>query len=186
MNKLPAIVLIIGSVVFLIAAFMPISFVYAERDIQAQIARVQSSPIAWAISQVLFGLGGILVAIGLALFTLDQRSTKASFSEYLGLAMIAVGTLCWAVIVYERATLPPQEVFGSPTFGWLFIAYTVLTQAALIAYGFTFLRTGHPRWLGLSAIIPAMLLCAAYLIFKDVPPFAYYVITLAIGIGLAF
>ena len=74
MNKLPAIVLIVGSVVFLIAAFMPISFVYAERDVQVQIARVQSSPTAWAISQILFGLGGILVAVGLALFTLDQRT----------------------------------------------------------------------------------------------------------------
>ena len=164
---------------------MPISFVYAERDVQAQIARVQSSPIAWAISQILFGLGGVLVAAGLALFTLDQRSTNATFSEYLGLAMIAFGTLCWIVIVYERATLSPQEVFGSPTFGWLFIPYTLLTQATLIVYGLTFLRTGYPRWLGLVAIIPALLLCAVYLIFKDVPPFAYYVITLAIGIGLA-
>ena len=106
MNKLPAIVLITGSVVFLIAAFMPISFVYAERDVLAQVARVQSSPVAWVISQILFGLGGILVAVGLALFTLDLHSTNTPFSGYLGLALIALGTLCWVVIVYYRATLP--------------------------------------------------------------------------------
>jgi len=51
----------------------------------------------------------------------------------------------------------------------------------LIAYGFAFLQAGYLRWLGLSAIIPAALLCIAYLIFKDIPPFVYYAITLLMG-----
>jgi hypothetical protein len=186
MYKQAAATLSIGSVIFLIAAFMPISIIYAERDVQAQIARVQSSPTAWAISQILFALGSIIVVAGLTLFTFQLRSTSATLSGYLGLAAIALGTLCWVVIVYERATLPPQDVFGAPTFGWLFIGYTVLTQAALIAYGFAFLQAGYPRWLGLGTIISTTLLCVAYLIFKDMPPFAYYVITLAIGIRLLF
>jgi hypothetical protein len=184
LSKLSAIALIIGSVLFLSAAFMSISFVYAERDPHVQIARVQSSPTAWAISNLLFAVGSVLVVVGLALFTLQLHGTSAAFSGYLGLVMIALGTLCWVVIVYYRVTLPLQEVFQSPTFGWLFIAYTVLIQATLVAYGFAFLRVGYPRWMGLGAIIPAALLCTAYLIFKDVPPFAYYVITLAIGVGL--
>src|SRR5262245_61155909 len=127
MHKQAATTLSISSVVFLIAAFMPISFVYAERDVQLQIARVQSSPTAWAISQILFGLGSVGVVVGLVLFTPQLRNTSAARSTYLGLATIALGTLCWVVIVYERATLPIQEVFASPTFGWLFIAYTLLT-----------------------------------------------------------
>src|SRR5215216_1792522 len=163
MNKLPAIVVIIGSVMFLTAAFMPISFVYAERDVQTQIARVQGSPLAWVISLSLFALGSILVAAGLAWVTLHLHSTRAAFSCSLGLALITLGTLCWVVI-----------------------AYTLLTQAALIAYGLAFLQAGYPRWLGLGAIIPAALLCVAYLIFKDMPPFVYYVITLVIGSRLLF
>src|SRR5215216_2446724 len=185
MNKFPAIVVIIGSVMFLTAAFMPISFVYGERDVQTQIARVQDSPLAWVISLSLFALGSMLV-VGLAWLTLYLRSTSAAFATSLGLVMIAFGTLCWVVIVYKRATLPLQDVFGAPTFGWLFIAYTLLTQAALIAYGLAFLQAGYPRWLGLGAIIPAALLCVAYLIFKDMPPFVYYVITLVIGSRLLF
>jgi hypothetical protein len=181
MNKFPAIVVIIGSVMFLTAAFMPISFVYGERDVQTQIARVQDSPLAWVISLSLFALGSILVVAGLAWVTLYLRSISAAFASSLGLVMIAFGTLCWVVIVYQRATLPLQDVFGAPTFGWLFIAYTLLTQAALIAYGFAFMQAGYSRWLGLGTIIPAALLCIAYLIFKDMPPFVYYVITLLIG-----
>jgi hypothetical protein len=186
MYRLPTITLSIGSVMFLIAAFMPISYVYAERDVQAQIVRVQSSPTAWAISQILFALGSIVVAAGFAMLTLQLRGTRGAFFAYLGAAAITLGTLCWVVIVYRRATLPLQEVFESPTFGWLFVAYTLLTQAALIAYGFAFLQALYPRRLGLGTVISATMLCVAYLVLKDMPPFAYYVITLAIGIRLLF
>lgn len=186
MLRIPATTLSIGSVMFLIAAFMPISFVYAERDIQVQIARVQSSPTAWAVSQILFALGSIVVVVGLALLALQLRSTRGAFFGYLGAVGIALGTLCWVVIVYRRATLPLEEVFGSPTFGWLFVAYSLLTQPALIAYGFAFLQASYPRWLGLGTMISATLLCVAYLVLKDMPPFVYYVITLAIGIRLLF
>ena len=181
MSKLAAIVLIIGSVLFLIAAFLPITAAFvAERD----IAQLQSSPVEWAVSNLVFAVGSILVVVALALFTLQLRDTSAAFPGYLGLAMIALGTLCWVTILYYRVTLPLQAVFQTPTFGWLFIVYTLLIQAALVAYGFAFLRAGYPRWMGLGSIILSALLFIAYLIFKDVPPFAYYVITLAIGVGL--
>ena len=184
MNKLPAIVIAIGSILFLIAAFMPITTVFViERD----VARVQSRLGEWNASLTLFGLGGLATAVGLGLLTLQLRgATNAAASGYLGFAAMALGAVCWSVIIYLRYSLPLETVFKEPTFGWWFIAYTLLTQAALIAYGFALFRAGYPRWLGLGTIGLAAASFSAYLVFKDMPPFAHYVITFVIGVSLLF
>ncbi len=184
MEKIVSIVVVIGSIAFLIAAFMPITTVFViERD----IARVQSRPVEWAASLILFGLGGAVTAVGLGLLTLQLRgANNAAGPGSLGFAAMALGAVCWGVIVYLRYTLPLEIVFKEPTLGWWFIAYTLLTQAALIAYGFALFQAGYPRWLGLGTMGLAIASLATYVIFKDMPPFAHYVITFVIGVALWF
>lgn len=184
MQKIASIVIMIGSLGFIIAAFMPITTAFV---IKRDIARIQSRPVEWAASQILFGLGGAVAAVGLGLLTLHLRSANnAAGAGYLGFATMALGAICWGVIVYLRYTLPLEIVFKEPTLGWWFIAYTLLTQAALIAYGVALFQAGYPRWLGLGTIGLATASLVAYLVFKDMPPFAHYVITFVIGLALLF
>jgi len=182
-NKASGLLLVIGSLVFLVAAFMPISSVYAERDVQAQIARVEGERVAWVVSHIVFALGGALAAVGLSLLTFSLARTSASIPALVGLAAIVVSTLCWVGIEYLRITLLPAIVFQDQTLGWPFVVYTLSMQAALIAYGYGLLQTDYPRWMGLVGVIAGAMLFGTYVIFKDVPPFAYYLILLAIGIG---
>ncbi len=182
MLKLAGLIVVLGSLAFLVAAFLPITGVFIiERD----AARLASRWTEWVVSLVLFGLGGTVTALGLGLVTLVLRDTRpAALASWLGLAALAVGAVAWDVIIYRRYAQPLAVVVQQPNINWLFVAYTLLTQAALIAYGFALLQAGYPRWLGWGAIGLTALLTVAYLIFKDVPPFAYYVITLIIGVKL--
>jgi len=88
-----------------------------------------------------------------------------------------VAAICWGIIVYRRYAQPLEVVVLRPNIDWLFVVVTLLSQAGLVAYGVALLQAGYPRWLGWGTISLALLLAVAYFVFKDVPPFAYYVIT---------
>ena len=59
-QKLSAIIVIAGSILFLIAAFSPISRVYATPTASDRLELINLSPRAWIVSQVLFALGAIV------------------------------------------------------------------------------------------------------------------------------
>jgi hypothetical protein len=190
MEKSAGIVLIIGSVLFLIAAFMPISMrVFSSGDPQKQIEYVQKVRTGWLVSCILFGAGSVVAVIGLALFAIYVQSvsenTIVKLIIFLATAGTAFGALQWLAIIFKRIRFP-VETFATSTNAndWTFLIYTVLTQIALIVVGFVLLQTGFPAWSGWGTVILAALSLGAFLVFKDMPPFTHYLITLVIGIVL--
>ena len=182
MRQISGALIVGGSIAFIVAAFMPITFAFI---VQRNIEAVRSRPIEWAASQVLFGLGGAVTAAGLALLTLElRRGEQGDVLGYFACAAITVGAICWGAIVYARYTLPLERVLAEPTLGKWFVMYTLLTQAALLAYGLVLVRAGYPRWLGFGTSGLATASLVGYFVFKDVPPFIHYVITLIIGLAL--
>jgi hypothetical protein len=62
------IVIFVGSALFLCAAFTPISFrVFPEKSATRKLEIIRASPTAWSVTQVLFGLGALVTAIGVGL-----------------------------------------------------------------------------------------------------------------------
>lgn len=58
--------MIVGSVLFLIAAFLPISFhVFPEPSPTKKLESISSDPGQWLASQVLFSLGAVVTVIGI-------------------------------------------------------------------------------------------------------------------------
>ena len=58
------IVIIVGSALFLCAAFAPISFrVFPEKSATRKLKVIRASPIAWSVTQILFGLGALVTAV---------------------------------------------------------------------------------------------------------------------------
>ena len=51
------------------------------------------------------------------------------------------------------------------------------TQLGLAAIGFALLSSGLPQWVGLTLIGGSLFFLLAYLIFKDMPPLVYYLLT---------
>jgi hypothetical protein len=68
--------------------------------------------------------------------------------------------------------------------GWLFVAYALLTQAGLLAFGVSYLRAGYPAWLGDIAVAGAVIFFIVFFVLKDIPPLFYYILTFIIGIRL--
>ena len=57
------IVIIVGSALFLCAAFTPISFrVFPEKSATRKLEAIRASPTAWLVTQILFGLGALVTA----------------------------------------------------------------------------------------------------------------------------
>lgn len=182
MPKFAAIVLIVGSILFLAAAFSPISLAFfTERDAARQQEIALSSQRAWTVSQIFFASGAVVTAIGMGLAVYHWRSLPGSTLASLGSIAIIIGAGFWSWHVFLRTVDPVALTTGSLP-AWYFIAYTLLTQAGLVAVGAVLLRTAVPNWAGWVVIGGALLLFLVYLIMKDVPPFLYYILTLLIGI----
>lgn len=190
MQKLAGIVLIIGSLLFVVAAFAPITNrVVMASDAQKRVEYIQNDQIGWLLVNILFGAGSVIAIVGLGLFVRhvqgigDNQSVK--LVSYLSLAAAAFGALLWVIISYNRVALAPQELasnLGVNT--WLFPAYTLFTQFALMIVGFLLIQSGYPRWQGWGMLGLAGLSLVAFLLFKDMPPFAHYVPLLVMGIAL--
>lgn len=189
MQKLAGMGLIVGSVLFMIAAFTPLTFRVIMADVQQRVDLIQKERVGWVLLNILFGAGSVVAVVGLALFAQHVQgmgdNTTVRVAGYLSAAIAALGALCWVIIVYNRATLPPQELGSSLSINnWIFPAYTLLTQIALIVVGFVLIQSGYPTWLGWGMLVLGGLSIVAYLVFKDMPPFVHYVLLLVMGIVL--
>lgn len=191
MQRLSSILLIMGSILFLIAAFAPISMrVFPEADPQKRVNYVNQDKTGWLIAHLLFSAGALLTVIGLGLFAVHVQTVSQDGLirpvMILSAGVALLGVVLWLIVVYNRITLPAEEVFGNASINpWMFPAYTILTQIALMIFGFVLVQTGYPTWLGWGLLGLAALSLVAFLIFKDMPPFIHYVLLLIVGIVLA-
>ena len=182
-ERVAATILLVGSVLFVVAAFLPVSQVFAEPSPAAKLEIITSNRTAWSTAQVLFGLGASIAAIGLGFVAYHLSGTPGAVWAYIGLAAVILGAVFWDGHVYLRAIDPEGFVEGGPI-GWLFTAYALLTQAGLLAFGVSYLRAGYPVWLGGITVAGAVIFFIVFFVFKDIPPLLYYILTFIIGVRL--
>lgn len=181
MQKTAAILLLIGSVLFLAAAFSPISRVFAELNAAKKLEILRNGRRAWEIAQVLFSLGALVVAAGLVIYFYPWQGVPRAVWALSGVAALVVGACLWSWHCYLRGMAPQGFAEGALP-AWHFATYTLLTQLGLAAVGFALLSSGLPQWVGLTLIGGSLFFLLAYLVFKDMPPFVYYLLTLMMGI----
>jgi hypothetical protein len=182
-ERVAATFLLVGSVLFIIVAFMPVSQVYVAPTPAAKLEIIYSDRTGWVVSQVLFGLGASIVAIGLGIVAHHLRTTPGAVWAYLGLGAVILGAVFWEGYVYLRAVDPEGFAEGGPV-GWLFPAYALLTQFGLLVFGVAYLRAGYPAWLGGITVGGAVVFFIVLFVLKDIPPFFYYILTFIAGIRL--
>lgn len=182
-----AAIVVLGSILFLIAAFSPAARVFAESDAERKLQMILADRRAWTNSQWLFSLGALVTAAGLLLVVLYDGGPLAVPWSYLAVATLLVGAGLWSWHVYLRAVDPQAFVRGALP-AWHFVAYTLATQAGLATLGFVIARMDAqsrlPGWLGWLLMGSCALLFILYLLFKDMPPFVYYILTLLLGLML--
>lgn len=175
----PDIMLIAGSVLFLIAAFLPISRVYVESVPAIRLQIIQDRRTQWNISQILFAIGALAVAVALFLGQRGFRELTRSTLGWIGVGLILFGAILWSIHVYYRATAPEAWLRGDfPNLGRFFVLYSLFTQIGLLLIGIMLRHSLLANWVSLMLIIAPALLFFLMVMFRDMPPFVYYVLTL--------
>jgi hypothetical protein len=180
-QKTSALIIVIGSLFFMIAAFSPVSRVFAISDSGEKLELILNERLAWNISQFFFAAGAAVTVTGLGMTGITFNHQLNPGLIYTCLVLLAAGTILWAWHVYLRATDPQLFTTGEIPV-WLFAGYTLLTQAGLVIFGLMLLKTGLPAWVGQMMIGSMIFFFILTVIFRDMPPFVYYIITLITGV----
>ncbi|MFZ0546665.1 MAG: hypothetical protein WAM60_14560 [Candidatus Promineifilaceae bacterium] len=182
LQKLAGVVVVVGSLFFFVAAFSPISMAFfPESNSARQLEIIMNGRQAWTISHVFFGLGAVVTAVGIGLVAYHLRDLKGSSLAFLGVGAMVVGAVFWLWDVYLRTADPVGFVGGSYP-AWHFVAYVFLTLAGLVAVGVVLLRSGVPNWVGWVVVVGSLVFMMAFVVFKDLPPFVFYLLTLLVGV----
>jgi hypothetical protein len=190
MQKLAGTVFIVGSLLFLYAAFSPIANLYfLEPDIRKRIEIIEADRTGWDINSGLFAAGAAVAAVGLLLFALHIRRSQDAATRilsYLAAGAAAVPAALGIVGYAAGLNRTPQEIVTA-TADWTFSAYAsvILTQLALLTTGVVLLRAGYPQWFGWTVLILTALTVIVLVLVRAFPPMLFYFITLFIGVVLA-
>lgn len=178
-----ALITSIGSLFFLIAAFLPYTKVFIEPDPHQKMYIINNMKNMWNIGNVLFGLGSLITVLGLGMISFGFKNTPNASFSLIGIILMAIGAILWSWHVAERIISPDGFANGTNT-PFLFVLYSVLTQFGLFLLGIFFLKTELANWLGWMFMIGSAGLFILIVIFKDMPPVVYYLITIIFSISL--
>jgi hypothetical protein len=177
------IVIIVGSALFLCAAFTPISFrVFTEKSATRKLKVIRASPTAWSVTQILFGLGALATAIGIGLLAYALRRQPSVWLIWASMAVLVSAAVLWLWHLYRR-TVDPVAFAEGRWPRWPLLAYFMLTEIGLAILGYALLSTDLP-WIGWMLIGSMVLLFVLTLIYRDMPPLMFYLVALIAGMAL--
>ncbi|HZD57128.1 MAG TPA: hypothetical protein VE136_10420 [Anaerolineales bacterium] len=184
--QIAGVVLIVGLVLVLVAAFAGPPRLYQDPDSDNRLQIIADYPGRWLASNLFFILAGVVTAVGLGLFSLHLRASISGWITGLAAAGYTLGTIAWMVLMAGRA-VNPEPYFRNYTFSPLTVALLWLILVGLLLYGVAFLQAGYPGWLGFGTIAGTGLIGAAALFFPNqfyasFPPQILYLFTLVSGI----
>jgi hypothetical protein len=196
---LASVLLIGGSVVFLAGAAIGVPRVFMEPDPDARLRLLRARPRAWRWAQPLYAGGPLLAAAGVVVLAASAGTGQHSIAGGAGElgtagagprtmlaaagAALVVGAVAWARCVHQRTVRVADFAHGRLP-GWPFTTYVLLTIAGLALLGAGLLVGGFPAWLGWLVLAADAAFLAAYLRLRDLPPFVFYLLLIAVGSAL--
>lgn len=181
LNHISATVTIVGSILFLVAAFLPISRVFAQPSPVKKLEIIDADPGQWLVAQVLFALGAVVTVIGIALFAYYVRQKSFAGLIWASVALLTVGAMPWLWQVYARAVDPPWFAEGLFPM-WPYLIYFLVTEVGLAVFGVALLSAPLPTWVGWVVIVSMVALTILTLVFGDMVPLVFYILTLLAGV----
>ena len=176
------VLMISGSVLFLVGAGIAVPRVFTEPDSEKKLRMLAERLWWWRLGQPLYALGALVAALGVGALVADDRATKGKWFE-ASCALLVLGALAWSLSVYRRALRPRDFALGQLP-GWPFAAYVWLTVAGLFLLGSGFLTGRWSDVLGWIVLGADALFVVAYLRYRDIPPFVFYVLLSVVGIAV--
>jgi hypothetical protein len=184
LRRVSAAAIILGSVLFLVGFFFPISGrVFAATSAADKLEIITESAGAWTATQVLLGLGAVLTLVGVALLAYDARDRSVAVLLWTGTVILMVGAGFWLWYVYARAADPAAFAVGALPVWPLPVSF-VLTEVGLALFGVGLIVGPYTSWVGWIVVVSMVLLLVLTLALGDVPEFVLYVVTLLAGVVL--
>lgn len=176
------VLVLVGSGVFFLGAAVGVPRVFTERDPARRLRMLEDRLTAWRLAQPLYALGPLVVAVGVGVLA-GSTSGTARVALALACTALLAGALSWTWSTVQRGARH-QEFAASTLPGWPFATYVWLTLAGLLALGSGLLLADVPAWTGWLTLAADLLFALAYLRFRDIPPFVFYVLLVPVGIAI--
>jgi len=183
LSSLAGLALISGTIIVYVGFGSFPSRIYTESNVAVKEGLIESDPRRWRISQALVALGSMVSVAGLALVTVLMQGLAGAALAWVGLVAVIPGLLFWVWHLALRV-VSPQDFARGELPRWHYYAYSVLTLAGLAAYGIAFWIEGSTPLFGIGLTFGAAVVLVLLYVFKGMPPFVYYALTLAIGLML--
>ena len=188
MRRLAGLLLIVGSVLFLDAAFEPVMYaVFSGTSDTARVYAITTDRFAWNVAAAKMALGPLLAALALVPLARHVQRFGRPDASRLGYLAAAVSLVAAGIAVggaFGRIRETAEAIiYDAPE--WPFtIAYFFepLTMLGLVLAALALGRAGYPRGMTRSLLIPAALLAGLALI--GYPPLLSYFVTLWFGFVL--
>lgn len=174
-----------GSLLFLVAAFLPYSKAFVEPVAEKKLEIILGMKNMWIFGHILFGLGSIITVVALGIQSYGLKEIAYSMWSHLGVILLSLGAVLWCWTVIDRIINPEDFAYGRNT-PYLFPAYSLLTQVGLAFIGIMLLKASVANWIAWMFIVGSAVLFLLMVIFKDMPPFVYYVLTIVAAVALYF
>ena len=172
-------VLLLGTLVFFLAAFAPTSRVFTIGEADERVRFLEARAARWRRVQPLFGGGAVVSAVGVGVLAggLDGASRV-----YAGVAaaLALVGAVPWAVTCQLRGQRIADFAHGRLP-GWHYLVYVWCTLVALALLGGALLGSPYPGWVGWFVLGAVAVFCLFFMATRDLPPFVFYAVTAVVG-----
>lgn len=186
MHRRAAATLLIGSLMFVAAAFFPISQeVFGNLDDpSAMAASIAGGRAAWITATVIFGVGALVAAAGIWTLARQLEHTANSAIGYIGGVAAVVAAVVYAYVASLRVIDTPEEVAAALNGSdWTLLVGSLTAQIALIAIGYLLIRSSRDR-LGWMLVVVGVGTMTGYVALGDMPPGVYYAAWLIAAITL--
>lgn len=176
--------LIAGSLIFLIGASIGVPAVFSTADRGAKRRLLENHMARWQLAQPLYALGPIVAAVGVGLIATGLEGAVSVTLCLAAAVLLLAGACTWSYSCYLRGVRPIDFALGKLP-GWPFTTYVLLTLGGLALLGVSLLTSDHPGWIGWFVLGADVAFLALYVALRDIPPFLFYLLLILVGAVVA-
>lgn len=182
MSDAGSLLVVIGSVVFLVGAGVGVPTVFVTRDSDERARLLTRHRTRWQLAQPFYALGPALAAVGVGVSGLDAGGAGGFFGGLAAMTML-LGAGTWSYSCWLRAADPVRFAVGLQP-GWPFHFYVIATLVGLASLGLALIVEDVAAWTGWLVVTADLVLGVAYSITGDLPPFVFYLLLIVVAVVL--
>jgi hypothetical protein len=181
MSGAAALMVIVGSVVFLVGAGFGVPSVFMTGDSEERVRLLTSHVTRWRVAQFFYAGGPVIASIGVGWVGFNTGGGAGAVEVAAGAALL-IGAVAWSYSCLLRGRDPVRFAQGVQP-GWPFRTYVILTLAGLAALGMALLVADTRTWVGWVVLAADLGYTILYVETDDVPPFVFYVLLIVAALA---